>query len=249
MEGTVNVIIVKNDSEMGKRAADLIAEDMGRQPHYVFGFATGSTPLPLYRELIRRNRARELDFCTAVTFNLDEYVGLQPDHPQSYRYFMEQNLFGRININPAATHVPDGASRRPEEFCDEYEYLIEKVGGIDFQVLGIGGNGHIGFNEPGSSLASRTRVVKLTKSTIAANARFFASAREVPKRAITMGIGTILEAQRIVLLASGAGKADAVAQALEGPVTASCPASALQLHPGVTFVITQNAATKLTGEY
>jgi len=245
----MQVIIVPNKEEMGKRAAALIAEQMRAKPQFVLGLATGSTPLPLYQELIRMNKAGELDFSTAITFNLDEYVGLPPTHDQSYRCFMNVNLFDHININKAATHVPDGMAPDPDVSCEAYECMIEDIGGIDCQVLGIGSNGHIAFNEPGSSLASRTRVVKLTKSTIKDNSRFFARTEDVPTRAISMGIGTVLEAEGIVLLAYGANKADAVAKALEGPVTVSVPASALQLHPRVHWIIAEDAASKLRLEW
>jgi len=241
----VKVIVVKDEEEMGKRAAAVIAEDMEDREFYVLGLATGSTPLSLYKQLIAMNKEDELDFASVVTFNLDEYVRLEPDHPQSYRYFMDTNLFDHVNIAKANTHVPGGLAEDPELQCMFYEDLIEDAGGIDFQVLGIGSNGHIGFNEPGSSLSSRTRVVDLTESTIADNARFFDKAEDVPRQAVTMGIGTILESSRVILLATGAGKADVVAKAIEGPVTASVPASALQLHPGVTFVLTEDAAADL----
>ena len=245
----MRVIIVKDKEEMGKRAADLVAADMKAKERitYVMGLATGSTPLPLYKEFIRRNKAGELDFSTVVTFNLDEYVGLPVTHPESYRYFMNENLFNHININPKNTHVPDGLAEDAEASCDKYEDMIADVGGIDYQVLGIGSNGHIGFNEPGSSLGSLTRVKTLTATTIKDNARFFDGNLDmVPKLAITMGNGTILNARKVVLLACGANKADAVAAALEGPVTAMCPASALQLHRYADYVITEDAATKLT---
>lgn len=242
----MRVIVVKSPEEMGKEAAAIIAAGMQAKPHYVLGLATGSTPIPLYRELIRLHKEEDLDFSTTVTFNLDEYIGLPPTHEQSYRYFMDHELFNHVNIVKANTHVPDGMTEDVDTHCMIYEAMIEDVGGIDCQVLGIGRNGHIGFNEPGSSLASRTRAVDLTDDTIQANSRFFASIDEVPKRAITMGIGTILEAEKIIMLASGAGKANAVAAALEGPVSVRCPASALQLHPDVTFVVTEDAAAGLT---
>ena len=245
----MKVVIVRDKEEMGKRAAALIAEQMRAKPHFVLGLATGSTPLPLYQELIRLNKAGKLDFSTTVTFNLDEYVGVAPTHNQSYRYFMNKNLFDRINICKAATHVPDGMAKDPDAFCLAYEAMIDDVGGIDYQVLGIGSNGHIAFNEPGSSLASRTRVVALTKNTIKDNSRFFKRIQDVPTKAISMGIGTVLEAERIVMLANGANKAAAVAAALEGPVSVSCPASALQMHPNVTWVITRDAATNLKLEW
>lgn len=245
----MQVLVVKTKEDMGQAAAALIAEEMRLKPHYVLGLATGSTPVPLYQELIRLHKEEQLDFSTTISFNLDEYVGLEPTHDQSYRYFMNQELFDHVNINKAGTHVPDGRVEDVEAHCMLYEAMIEDVGGIDCQVLGIGGNGHIGFNEPGSSLASRTRTVELTEETIEANSRFFASIGDVPKRAITMGIGTVLECERIVMLASGANKTNAVAAALEGPVCIKCPASALQLHPNVTFVVTEDAATGLTLKY
>jgi len=242
----MRVIVVKNKEEMGKRAGELIAAEMRKKPHFVLGLATGSTPLPLYQELARLNKKGVIDFSTTVSFNLDEYVGLPGDHEQSYRRFMDENLFNHININKKNTHVPDGMAKDISAFCDQYEQMIDDVGGIDVQVLGIGSNGHIGFNEPGSSLGSLTRIKTLTPTTIQDNARFFARKEDVPTMAITMGIGTIMKAQKVLLLANGANKADTVAAALEGPVTSKCPASALQLHRYATFVITEDAAAKLT---
>jgi glucosamine-6-phosphate deaminase len=242
----MRVIVVKDKKQMGVRAAQLIAAEMRRKKHFVLGLATGSTPIPLYQEFIRMNKAGELDFATVITFNLDEYVGIPPTHDQSYRYFMNQELFDHINIDKKNTHVPNGMAKDIDAECAEYEATIDDVGGIDYQVLGIGSNGHIGFNEPGSSLGSLTRIKTLTENTRKDNARFFKSMNEVPKYAITMGIGSILKAQRVVLMASGANKADAVKASLEGPVTAMCPASALQLHRFATFVITEDCATKLT---
>ncbi len=242
----MRVIVVGSAEDMGKEAAAIIAEGMRAKPHYVLGLATGSTPIPLYRELTRLNKEGDLDFATTVSFNLDEYIGIAPTHEQSYRYFMDHELFNHVNIVKASTHVPDGMTDDVETHCMVYEAMIEDVGGVDCQVLGIGRNGHIGFNEPGSSLASRTRAVDLTDDTIQANSRFFATADEVPKRAITMGIGTILESEKIIMLATGANKVNAVAAALEGPVSVKCPASALQLHPDVTYVITADAAAGLT---
>jgi len=248
----MRVIIVKDPEHVGKVAADLIVEDMKKRAVYVLGLATGSTPIPLYKELIRRHREEGLDFSNVITFNLDEYVGLPPDHPQSYRYFMDQNLFNHININKKLTFVPDGTitdMAEIEKYCQWYEQQIDDVGGVDFQVLGIGANGHIGFNEPGSSLGSLTRVKTLTEQTRRDNARFFDNdMSKVPKYAITMGIGTILKAKKVLLLATGENKADAVAKALEGPVTTMCPASVLQLHRFATFVIDEAAASKLTLE-
>lgn len=241
----MKVIVVKDKVAMGKKAAQLIAADMKKKSPFVLGLATGSTPVPLYAELIAMGKRKELDFSTTISFNLDEYVGLKPTHDQSYRYFMNENLFNHININKKNTFVPDGMAKNVEESCAIYEDNIDACGGIDYQVLGIGSNGHIAFNEPGSSLGSRTRKLKLTKNTIQDNSRFFKSISEVPTEAITMGIGTILEAKKIVLLASGANKAKCVADAIEGPITASVPASALQLHPCVTFILTKDASTGL----
>jgi len=241
----MKVIVVRDKKSMGKKAAALIAADMRKKDSYVLGLATGSTPLPLYEELVRMCKAGKLDFSNTITFNLDEYVGLKPTHSQSYRYFMNKHLFNKINIHKVNTHVPDGMTKDVEGHCQEYEAMIQTAGGIDYQVLGIGVNGHIGFNEPGSSLASRTRLVKLTKSTIEANSRFFRRISDVPTKAITMGIGTVLETKKVVLLASGENKAEAVARAIEGPVTASLPASALQFHPAVTFILTKDAAKEL----
>lgn len=246
----VRVIIVRNEREVGKRAADLIQEEMEAHRNPVLGLATGSTPVPTYKELIRRSK-KGLDFSTTITFNLDEYVGLPGTHDQSYRYFMNQELFNHISINKKNTHVPNGMVRGMkaiQQACDEYEAMIDDVGGIDLQLLGIGGNGHIGFNEPGSSLGSLTRIKTLTPQTRRDNARFFKNLRQVPRYAITMGIGTILKARKVLLLATGAGKAQAVADSLEGPVSSMCPASALQLHRFATYVIDQAAATKLSLE-
>ena len=216
----------------------------------VLGLATGSTPIPLYKELIRRcKKGKGLDFSTSITFNLDEYVGLDGTHDQSYRYFMNHELFDHVNVNKKNTHVPAGKVKgisAIQKVCDEYESMIDDVGGVDLQVLGIGGNGHIGFNEPGSSLGSLTRIKTLTKGTRKANSRFFKSMREVPKYAVTMGIGTILKVRKVVLLATGESKAQAVVDSLEGPVSSMCPASALQLHRFATYVIDQAAASRLT---
>lgn len=246
----MRVIIVKNEKDVGKRAADLIEEEMQEHRNPVLGLATGSTPIPTYKELIRRcKKGKGLDFSTCISFNLDEYVGLSGDHDQSYRYFMDQELFNHININKKNTHVPNGmvkGMKAIQQSCDEYEQMIDDVGGVDLQLLGIGGNGHIGFNEPGSSLGSLTRIKTLTTQTRKDNARFFRRMSEVPKYAITMGIGTILKVRKVILLATGESKADAVAQSLEGPVSSMCPASALQLHRFATYVIDKAAASKLT---
>jgi len=245
----MQVKIVKTKEEMGQVAAMLIAEDMAKKSPYVLGLATGSTPVPLYEALIKLNKAGKLDFSTTITFNLDEYVGVKPTHDQSYRYFMNEKLFDHININKKNTFVPDGMAKDIDAHCAKYEAMIRGVGGVDYQVLGIGSNGHIGFNEPGSSIGSLTRMVKLTANTIKDNSRFFKRAQDVPTRAISMGIGTVLRCKKIVLVANGANKVDCLAKAIEGPITATVPASALQLHPGVTFVITEDAAAGLKLEW
>ena len=241
----MRTIVVADTDAMGKRAADLVQAEMEQHANPVIGLATGSTPLPLYTELIRRHKEEGLDFATTITFNLDEYVGLPPEHDQSYRQFMDTNLFNHINIVKKNTHVPDGLAEDIDAFCGEYERMISDCGGIDIQVLGIGGNGHIGFNEPGSSLGSLTRIKTLSTKTVQDNARFFEKMDDVPRLAITMGIGTILNAAKCILLASGENKAEAIRAACEGPVTASCPASALQLHRYATLVVTEDAASKL----
>ena len=222
-------------------AARLIARLLKEKPDAVLGLATGSTPLPLYRALVDM----QLDWSRVRTFNLDEYLGLAPEHPQSYHHFMWENLFRHVNIRPENVHIPDGLASDVPAFCADYEARIRAVGGIDLQLLGIGSDGHIGFNEPSSSLASRTRIKTLTQRTRADNARFFASADEVPSHVITMGIGTIMEARTNLLLAFGAKKAQALAEAAEGPVTAMNPASALQLHPDTRVCLDEAAATQL----
>ena len=245
----MQVIIVKDKAEMGKTAAEIVAGGMRAKEHFVLGLATGTTPIPLYRELIRMHKEDGLDFSTTASFNLDEYVGIPGTHDQSYRFFMNRELFDHVNINKKATHVPDGMADDVEMFCAEYEAMIADCGGVDCQILGIGSNGHIGFNEPGTSLGSRTHRTALTESTIKDNSRLFEKVEDVPTEAITMGIGTILESESILLLANGANKAKAVADAIEGPITATCPASALQLHPNVTFILTEDAAADLKLEW
>mgnify|MGYP001281079327 FL=1 len=239
------VVVKSNYDEMSKEAAKIVAQRIKNKPNLVLGLATGSTPLGLYKELIRMHQSEGLDFSKVTTFNLDEYVGLPPSHDQSYHYFMFENLFKHININPSFIHIPSGQTDNIEAFCNWYEDEIKKAGGIDLQILGIGGNGHIAFNEPGSSLASRTRIKTLTQKTIKDNSRFFSSIDEVPKYAITMGIGTIMESKEVILLANGEGKADAVKAAVEGPITAMCPASILQMHPKAIFIVDDKAGSKL----
>ncbi|MBI4313404.1 MAG: glucosamine-6-phosphate deaminase [Candidatus Omnitrophica bacterium] len=245
----MEVIIKETPEQMARLGAELIAEVVRRKPKCVLGLATGSTPVSTYRELIRMHKNEGLDFSRATTFNLDEYVGLAHEHDQSYHFFMWENLFKQINVNPKNVHVPDGMAKDIPAFCRWYEEQIVKAGGIDLQLLGIGSNGHIAFNEPGSSLGSRTRVKTLDERTRADNARFFKSMNEVPKYAITMGIGTIMDARQLLLLASGAGKAEAIQKTCEGPITAMVPATIVQLHPKAVIVTDKAAAVKLTREY
>lgn len=250
--GYMEIIISEDAMTASKRAATLVARIIQGKPDAVLGLATGSTPVLLYRELIRRHREEGLDFSRVRTFNLDEYLGLGPGHPASYRAFMQENLFGHINIDPARTRIPSGMVSGAEipAACAAYEREIREAGGIDLQILGIGSDGHIGFNEPGSSLASRTRIKTLTRRTREDNARYFSSPDDVPHHVITMGIGTIMEARSILLMAFGPGKAAAVAGAVEGPVTANNPASILQMHPEVRLHIDSAAAGNLTrGDY
>jgi len=235
-------IIIQPDAESAaEMAARIFAELIHSKPKAVLGLATGSTPLPLYRKLVDRN----LDWSGITSFNLDEYIGVGPEHPQSYHAFMHGNLFEHVNIHPANIHIPDGMSTDPEAHCREYEEKIQSAGGIDLQLLGIGTDGHIGFNEPTSSLASRTRIKTLTSRTRKDNARFFGSEDAVPFHVITMGIGTILDTRKTLLLATRKNKAQAVAQAVEGPITSMNPASALQLHPSAIFCLDEEAASEL----
>ena len=227
--------------------AKRIAEQVQAKPDCVLGLATGGTPSQTYRELIEMNRSGEVDFSGVTSFNLDEYIGLDGTHPQSYRAFMNEQLFDHINIHPERTFVPDGCTKDVVNHCGEYEGMIRDAGGIDLQLLGLGHNGHIAFNEPGSPAYSRTRQVDLTADTIEKNARFFESINEVPRHAITMGIATIMEAKSIVLLALGESKSEAVEAMLQGPVTESMPASLLRNHDHVTVVLDEAAASRLGG--
>jgi glucosamine-6-phosphate deaminase len=242
----VRVVIEKDAGAVAVRAARFVADLVRRKPACVLGLARGETPLGLYRELIRLHREEGLDFSRVTTFNLDEYVGLEVTHLQSCRHVMQENLFQHVNLDPARTHVPDGLSPDFESSCQQYEQMICDAGGIDLQVLGIGSDGHIAFNEPGSSLGSRTRVKSLTGETVRDNARLFGSEDLVPRLAITMGIATIIESRRCLLLATGSAKAFAVRSAIEGPMTAQVTASALQLHRDAIVVLDEEAASWLT---
>jgi len=242
----MEIIIQQNEQAASVAAARVIARLVREKPNAVLGLATGSTPLPLYGELIRMHREEGLDFSTVTTFNLDEYVGLERDHEQSYHSFMWQNLFSQINIDPDKVHIPDGMTCNVSATCTAYEQAIVDAGGIDLQVLGIGSDGHIGFNEPTSSFASRTRIKTLTRETVADNARFFdGDESKVPRHCITMGIGTIMDAGSTIMLAFGAGKAEAIAAMVEGPVAAMVPASILQHHANAKVFIDEGAAAKL----
>ena len=239
-------VVIENSAEaVSQFVADRIAQWVRHHPSCVLGLATGSTPLGTYRELIRLHREGSLDFSAVTTFNLDEYVGLSPSHDQSYQYFMQDNLFQHVNLSAESTHVPDGLATDLASHCLQYEESIRDAGGIDLQLLGIGTDGHNAFNEPGSSLGSRTRLKSLTHETIRDNARFFENESEVPRLAITMGVGTIMEARQCLLLATGENKAEAIQATIEGPVTAQITASALQYHPNTIVVVDEAAGSRL----
>jgi glucosamine-6-phosphate deaminase len=242
----VEIIIAPTPDEASLHGARYIAALVGSKPDAVLGLATGGTPVRMYEALSRLHRDEGLSFARCRTFNLDEYVGLGADHPASYRHFMQEHLFKNLDIPSANIHMPDGLAADVPAHCAAYEAGIAAVGGIDVQVLGVGSDGHIGFNEPSSSLGSRTRIKTLTARTRSDNARYFSPGEQVPHHVITMGIGTILDARSIVLLAFGAEKARAVAAMVEGPVTAIVPASALQWHPVVKVLLDEAAAGLLT---
>lgn len=241
----MEVLIRENADEVSLLGSQVVAQLLRRKPRCVLGLATGRTPLRLYEELIRLHQSEKLDFSEVTTFNLDEYVGLPPDHPQSYHYYMRENFFRHVNIRPTSTHIPDGYSKDLRHHCKEYEKAIVDAGGIDLQLLGIGSNGHIGFNEPTGSLRSRTWIKILSEKTLRDNASHFPNPDEQPRHVVTMGIGTIVEAKHCVVLACGAQKSNAVKEMIEGPVSSMCPASALQLHPRVTVIVDAQAAARL----
>ena len=240
----MRVVVVSNFDSMSDEVAKTVIAQVRNKPASVLGLATGSSPLGVYR-LLAEYYKNGVDFSRIITFNLDEYVGLAENHPQSYRYYMQENLFSRVHIDAANTHVPNGVATDLQAECGRYDELIRHTGGIDLQILGIGSNAHIGFNEPGTPFGSQTQVVDLTANTIRDNARFFASPGEVPTQAISMGIKSIMSARNIVLMANGGSKADAIHAALTGPVTEEVPASVLQLHPSVTIVVDQAAGSRL----
>jgi glucosamine-6-phosphate deaminase len=241
----VEVVITSTPDEVARVVAGAIEKLVLRQRTAVLGLATGSSPLPVYDELTRLHESGQLSFAATTAFLLDEYVGLPADHPESYRAVIEREFTARVDFDPRRVHGPDGLAADIPAACAAYETAISDAGGIDLQLLGVGGDGHIGFNEPGSSLASRTRLKTLTRQTRLDNARFFDSIDAVPHHVLTQGVGTILDARHLVLVAPGEGKADAVARTVEGPVTAFFPASALQLHPHVSVVADEAAAGRL----
>ena len=241
----MEIVICKTKEEASRKAAEMITAAVKANPKIVLGLATGSTPVDMYKEMIKAVKAKKVSYKQVRTWNLDEYWGLPGTHDQSYRYFMDKNLFDSIDIKKANTHVLNGLAKDWKKEVKAYEAAIKKAGGIDIQVLGIGSDGHIAFNEPGSSLASRTRLVSLTPQTIKDNSRFFKKTSDVPTQALSMGVGSIMESKKIVLLAFGKNKAAAVAGAVEGGISQFCTASALQMHPDVWFFCDEAAASKL----
>lgn len=242
----MKIIFADSDIEVGRKAAELIAQQLEVKPYSILGLATGSTPLTMYKELIGLYNEGKIDFSHATSFNLDEYVGLAPDHEQSYRYFMDNNLFNHINIDKTKTYVPDGLVADANAFGKAYDKQIKDMGYIDLQILGIGGNGHIGFNEPADVFTYATHKVDLAPSTIEANSRFFDTIDDVPKQAISMGIGTIMKSRKIILMAMGKAKAQAIYDAIYTDPSPRHPASILQFHHDVTVIIDKAAAEYLT---
>ena len=241
----MEILIFKTEEEASLKAAELIKEQIFHKKDSVLGLATGSSPIKTYENLIKMYENKEVSFKDVITVNLDEYIGLSGDHPKSYRYFMNDTLFNKIDINIENTFVPSGVSTDNEKAAKEYEAKLDKLGGQDLQVLGVGTNGHIGFNEPKESLSYGTHVETLTESTINANKRFFKSIDEVPKNAISMGIGSIFKAKKIIVLAFGKAKADAIANMKSNFITTQCPVTLLKLHPNVTIILDEDAASKL----
>lgn len=239
----MKVIVTKNYEDMSRIGAEEIVKVVNEKPNCILGLATGSTPEGMYRNLIKFNKDGKVDFSKVTSFNLDEYRGLPGTHDQSYRYYMNTKLFNHINIKPENTHVPNGVAENIEEECKNYDAEIAKMGGIDFQVLGIGNNGHIGFNEPSDFLYTGTHLTHLTEDTIEANSRFFSNIEEVPKEAITMGLNGIMKAKTILLLANGKQKAEIISKLVDGKVDTMVPASILQVHPNVIVIVDEEAAS------
>ncbi len=236
----MNFIAVETYEELSQKAGLLIAAQILQKPDCVLGLATGSSPVGTYKKLIEMNQKGEIDFADVTTVNLDEYVGLTGDHDQSYRYFMDTNLFNHVNIDKENTHVPCGTAADTKAEGEAYDQMIAALGGIDMQLLGIGVDGHIGFNEPDSVFTAATHEVVLEESTIDANARFFENREDVPKKAVTMGMKSIMQAKKILLIANGAAKKDVLLKAMYGPIDPQVPASILQLHPDVTIIFSEN---------
>lgn len=241
----MNVLVMKDTQEIGKAAGTMFAAQVISKPNCVLGLATGSTPIPTYKYMVELYQQGVVDYSKVTTYNLDEYCGLTHEHDQSYYYFMMENLFKGINVPVENIHVLNGVAPDPQAECDAYDAAIDAAGGIDLQILGIGNNGHIAFNEPCGTFPAKTHIVSLTESTIEANKRFFESIDDVPKQAITMGIGSIMKAKNIILIATGAAKAEAVKAMIQGPVDPHCPASILQFHPNVTIFLDTPAASLL----
>lgn len=241
----MKIIVTDNYSMLSKASSDIIEELINKKPDAVLGLATGGTPVGTYEELIRRYEQGKIDFSKIKTINLDEYIGLDENNTQSYRYFMNDKLFNHINIDKKNTFLPNGIAEDIEKECMEYDKKIDEMGGIDLQILGIGNNGHIAFNEPAENLNTGTHVTYLTEDTIEANARFFTSLDEVPRQAITMGVGKIMQARKIILLANGKNKVPAIKGILSGKITTENPASMLQLHSDVTLIIDREIKDEL----
>jgi glucosamine-6-phosphate deaminase len=241
----MKLLVVKDYEEMSDVAAKIFKDIINEKADAVLGLATGSTPIGLYKKLIEMNKNKEIDFSNIKTVNLDEYVGLGVENPQSYRYFMNENLFNHINIDKANTLVPDGLAEDLEKETKSYDKKIEEIGGIDIQILGVGSNGHIAFNEPDDFLISETHVTNLAKSTIEANSRFFKSINEVPTKAITMGIGQIMKAKKVLLLVKGKDKTEVIKELLNGNITTNNPATILKLHEDATIIIDETMKNKI----
>jgi len=245
----MKIAIYDNAEQVAEQAADIICQKINGKPNAVLGLATGRTPLNTYQQLINRYKQASVDFSQVSSFNLDEYLGVKPNSENSYRFYMNENLFKHLNIKIENTAVPNADADNTTQICHQYEQQIKQCGGIDLQLLGLGSNGHIGFNEPSSSFASRTRVVALASSTLSDNSDLLTSQEQTIDKAISMGIATILESKEIVIIALGKAKAQAVAAAIEGALSASCPASCLQMHANVTWLLDQESSSLLTQKH
>lgn len=245
----MKIICAEDYADMSCKAADLLSEQIILKSDSILGLATGGTVLGIYNHLIQQYQKKHIDFAQIRTVNLDEYTGLSPDDKNSYHWYMKQNFFSHVNLDPSNCYLPDGRAESPAEECSRYEQLIASLGGIDLQLLGLGHNGHIGFNEPGTGFDEKTHLVTLSESTRQANSRFFPAENDIPKQAITMGIKSIMKARRILLCVSGAAKAEILQQVLFGPVTPKIPGSILQMHPDVTVIADMAACSCLPEEY